>query len=284
VRSVVAVRQAVPVTLGVAAVAVQIAYPVVEGTTRDGATILIVLLLSGAALSHAWALHGPRAALAVLGVFAGGGLLVEVIGVATGFPFGTYAYADRLGPAVGDVPLVIPLAWSMLGYPALVVAGLITGRRWLGTAVAAVALAAWDLYLDPQMVAEGYWTWEGTGPHLIGTVPATNYLAWLGTAWLMMAALWPLARTWRRDRTATTLPVALYVWTWVGSLVAHVAFLDLPQSGLYGGVGMGLVVLLLARAVRKGTRAEGTEAEGTEAEGTREEGVAGAPTGGAVTR
>ena len=99
------------------------------------------------------------------------------------------------------------------------------------------------------MVAEGYWTWQSAGPHLIGTIPVTNYLAWLGTSWLMMAALWPMTAGWSRDDDDLRVPVGLYVWTWAGSTLAHLAFFDLPQSGVYGSLGMGLFVLMLTRAV-----------------------------------
>lgn len=258
----------VPVGLAGAAVLSQIIYPLVSGPARDANTIATVVLFSAASLSHAWIHRGWRIAMAAAAVFAGGGLLVEVIGVATGFPFGAYAYADRIGPTIGGVPLIIPLAWTMLGYPALVVARLITAGRWLGIGLGAVALAAWDLYLDPQMVAEGYWQWFGTGPHLIGSVPATNYLAWLGTAWVMMAALWPLTATWSAEDHDDRVPVALYVWTWVGSLVAHVAFFDLPQSGLYGGLAMGVVVGLLSWRLRRAPANDPGAAELTSSAGS----------------
>ncbi|HUG84116.1 MAG TPA: carotenoid biosynthesis protein [Euzebya sp.] len=238
-------------TLAVLAVLSQVVYPLVSGPARDVTTIITVVLFSAASLSHAWVHRGWRTALAVAGVFAGGGLLIEVIGVATGLPFGDYAYGDRIGPTVGDVPMIIPMAWTMLGYPALVVARLITAHRWLGISVGAGALAAWDLYLDPQMVAEGHWRWFSDGPHLIGSVPVTNYLAWLGTSWLMMTALWPRASAWATAAHDDRVPVALYVWTWAGSLVAHVLLFDLPQSGLYGGLAMGLVVGLLAWRLRQ---------------------------------
>jgi uncharacterized membrane protein len=249
-------RIAVPVALAAVAVAVQIAYPHLAGSARDGATIAIVLLLAGASVVHAAVVHGLRAAATITGVLAGGGLAVELLGVATGFPFGTYAYADRLGPMVGEVPLLIPLAWTMLGYPALVVARLITPSRWAGVAVGASALATWDLFLDPQMVAEGYWTWSSTGPHL-GVIPLTNYLAWYGTAWLMMAGMWHVTAAWGRSRAEVAVPVGLYLWTWIGSVVAHAWFLDLPQSALAGGIGMGAVVAVLARSHLRATAAAG---------------------------
>lgn len=238
-----------PIALAAVAVALQVAYPRQDGGARDLLTVLIVVLFSGASLTHAAQQRGWRAAGAIAAVFIGGGLAVELLGVATGFPFGDYAYAEgRIGPMLGDVPLVIPLAWSMVGYPALVVARLITAGPLAGITLGAGALAAWDLFLDPQMVAEGYWTWSSSGPYLIDVIPVTNYLAWFATAWLMMAALWPLTASWEPHRYDDRVPVALYIWTWVGSVVAHVFFLDLSQSALLGGIGMGLFVGLMAIA------------------------------------
>ncbi|WP_370326933.1 carotenoid biosynthesis protein [Euzebya sp.] len=249
--------RAVPVVLAAAAITAQVVYPLVGGQARDAVTIATVVAFSAASLSHAVVHHGWRVGVAIGAVFAGGGLAVELLGVATGFPFGDYAYdQSRLGPTVGEVPLVIPLAWTMLGYPALVVARLTASSRLVGTAVGAIALAAWDLFLDPQMVAEGYWRWSSAGPHLLDGIPATNYAAWLGTAWLMMMASWHLTGAWTPDRVDLRVPVALYVWTWAGSALAHAAFFDLPQSALYGGVGMGVVVV--AALVRTRTRPDGT--------------------------
>lgn len=246
----------VPIAMAGLAVAGQLVYPRTSGTAQDALTILTVVLFSGASLSHAWIQRGWRQALVIGGVFAGGGLAVEILGTATGFPFGTYTYSDRIGPMVADVPLLIALAWVMIGYPALVLARLITANRWLGVGIAAGALAAWDLYLDPQMVAEGYWTWAGEGPNLIGTIPVTNYLGWVGTSLVMMTALWPLTARWSPAVHDDRVPVAVYLWTWLGSLVAHLLYFDLPQSALYGGIGMGLFTGLLCvvalRAPAKG--------------------------------
>lgn len=234
-----------PILLAVAAVLVQLTYPRLSAEGRDVVTVVSVILFSGASLSHAGLTRGWRTAVMIAGVFGGGGLAVEALGVATGFPFGSYAYSGRLDPAVAGVPLVIPLAWTMMGYPALVLARAVTARWWPGTLVGAGALAAWDLYLDPQMVSEGYWSWSSGGPHLIGTIPVTNYLAWLGIAWLMMAAVWQLTGRWSSQRAEVGVPLGLYLWTWSGSFVAHLFYFGLPQSALYGGVGMGLFVGLL---------------------------------------
>lgn len=237
-----------PAGLAVAAVLCQVAYPLLGGESRDRLTVVTVVVFAAASLSHVAVSRGARATMEVAAVLAGGGLAVEALGVATGFPFGTYAYSPRLGPMVAEVPVVIPLAWTMLGWPSLVVALRTTAGGWARVAVGTVALASWDLFLDPQMVAEGYWSWAGDGPHLIDTIPVTNYLAWLGVAAAMMAALVPLSSRWEPTATNDDLvPVGLYVWTWAGSTLAHLAFLGLPRSGVYGGVAMGLVVTALLR-------------------------------------
>ena len=57
---------------------------------------------------------------------------------------------------------MIPLAWTWMAWPAWLVAGGAGAPAAAArVAVAALGLAAWDLFLDPQMVAEGYWTWAG---------------------------------------------------------------------------------------------------------------------------
>jgi hypothetical protein len=77
--------------------------------------------------------------------------------VATGFPFGSYAYSPALGPRLLGVPVVIPLAWTWMAWPAWLVAGrLVTGV--FRVPLAGLTLAAWDLFLDPQ------WSPRGTGP------------------------------------------------------------------------------------------------------------------------
>ena len=42
--------------------------------------------------------------------------------------------------------------------------------------VGSAAMTAWDLFLDPQMVGEGYWAWARRG--LYRGIPMTNFLGW----------------------------------------------------------------------------------------------------------
>jgi uncharacterized membrane protein len=112
------------VSLAAAGLAVlsQVAYPLLDGGRLTAVTVASVLAFVTASIGHAGWAFGARAA-AVTGLCAGGlGLLAESVGVATGFPFGSYRYASSLGPALMGVPLVVPLAWAMMAYPAVLLA------------------------------------------------------------------------------------------------------------------------------------------------------------------
>ncbi len=228
-----------------ALVLTQICYPLTEGRARAACTVLTVLLGYALSVTHALLSRGPRAALALVALVTVGGFGVEAVGVATGFPFGVYDYSGQLGPKLLGVPLIIPLAWTWMAWPAWLAAGrLVTGTA-ARVAVAAVGLAAWDLFLDPQMVAEGYWTWQSPTPALPGVpgIPVGNYLGWLGFALLIMAAL---ARAVPPAEADDTPMLALYLWTYASSVLAHAVFLDLPASAAWGGLGMGAVAVPLA--------------------------------------
>jgi uncharacterized membrane protein len=241
--------QAVAVVAAAVAVVAQVAYPLLAGTALRTATITAVLAFAAASLASATAWLGVRAgALLLLG--AGGlGLAAEAVGVANGRPFGTYSYAGTLGPQLLGVPLLVPLAWTMMAYPALLAGRRLvpggTGKRRVAVALlGGVTLAAWDLYLDPQMVAAGHWSWTYPDPSLPGVpdVPLTNTAGWLLVGALMTALLDALLPA-SPAPAAEVLPAALLTWTWLGSLLANVAFFGRPQVGVLGGVAMALVVV-----------------------------------------
>jgi putative membrane protein len=232
-----------------ALVVAQICYPLTGGGVRAGLTVVTVVLGYLLSVSHALLTRGARTAAALVATATAGGFAVEAFGVATGFPFGTYDYSGQLGPKVLGVPLIIPLAWTWMAWPAWLAALRLTGSRAARVLLAAAGLAAWDLFLDPQMVAEGYWTWRDPTPALPGVpgVPIGNYLGWLGFAVLLMAALSLVAGPPALTPVARDGPLlTLWFWTYASSVLAHAVFLGLPASAAWGGVIMGAVVIPLA--------------------------------------
>ncbi|HUR76120.1 MAG TPA: carotenoid biosynthesis protein [Sporichthya sp.] len=238
-----------------AAVACQIAYPLVEGTSRDRLTVGTAVVTFAAVLSHAVFRHGPAAA-AVFGVVLAVAAGVETLGVHTGVPFGDYDYGGGLGAELAGVPLVIPAAWAMTAYPALLVARHLTRRasRPVTALVAGWALASWDVFLDPQMVEEGYWRWAHPDPALPGSpdVPLTNYAGWLVVSVLLMAVLDRVLPDAGRECAGgeDLLPGLLYLWTYVAQVVGNLVFFDRPAVALLGGLAMGAVALPYARALQ----------------------------------
>jgi uncharacterized membrane protein len=234
------VAAAVPWLLTLATIAAQIAYPLVEGDRLRRLTIAAVVLFFLASVTHAWAHRGPRWALTLVVVTAGGGLVAEAVGVRTGYPFGDYAYSDSLGPQRFGVPVVVPLAWTMMAYPMLLAARALT-RRFVAI-VGGVGLAGWDVFLDPQMVADGRWHWSDPTPSLPGIddVPLTNYAGWLAVGILMMGLLSALLP---RDRASEAVPAVLLFWTYAGSIVGNVFWFGDESIAIAGGVAMGVVVV-----------------------------------------
>lgn len=233
----------------VVTIGLQICWPLTSGQALAHLTVLTVLVFAATSVGHAWIHRGGRWALqyaVTTTVFA---FLLEWLGVSTGFPFTSYSYNDELGLRVLDVPLIIPIAWTMAAYPALLLARTIATRaRWNplpASAIGAVAMTAWDIFLDPQMVAAGYWTWVRPFWSLPGVpgIPAINFAGWLLGSFVLMLLLSPL----RDDRAAGGLPkaqgvpAALWAWMWIGGVVANAFFLGRPSVALVGGLAMATV-------------------------------------------
>jgi uncharacterized membrane protein len=218
--------RAFPVLFGALAVS-QIVY----GRSRrtPAATRGVVGLMLATALAEA-PRRAPVAAAGAVGFGA------ELVGVATGKPFGHYSYSEQLGPRVRGVPLLAAAAWAMMARPAWAVAGRVSRRRVARVALAAGALTAWDVYLDPRMVREGYWSWPGGGRY--EGVPASNFAGWFLTGLGVFAVFAALD-----DSDDDDGAVALYAWTWVGEAIANAFIWRRPRVALAGGVAMGAFAL-----------------------------------------
>jgi putative membrane protein len=172
--------------------------------TADGlAAVVIVLALF--CLWHASSALGPRLAVVFFAITAMTCWAFEEVGVLTGLVYGPYHYTSTLGPWIGSVPVLIPLAWFALVYPTHVVVDLAAdrwsagpldgrGRLLVLALIGAVAMAAWDLALDPVLSGPVYraWIWETAGP---GTgIPVQNSVGWIATAFTVYVVFRSLER------------------------------------------------------------------------------------------
>lgn len=180
-----------------------------------------------------------RIALTTLGV-AGLTWLAEAIGTATGFPFGAYVYTERLQPQLAHVPLLIPLAWMMLLPSAWAVAYCLT-RTWRGPAfvvLSAIALTAWDLFLDPQMVAWNLWVWTNPGGYF--GIPWQNFFGWLLTSAIITLVVRPA-------RLPLRPLLLIYGITWILETIGLFFFWGLPGPAIVGFLAMGSLLFLAWR-------------------------------------
>ncbi|GAB6897916.1 carotenoid biosynthesis protein [Kineosporia succinea] len=259
------VRRGLVVGLIIAGVLTQISYPLLSGAPLRAVTVISVLLLTSAGLLHAALRWSAGHAALLLAVAGGIGLAAEAVGVATGYPFGDYLYTGRLGLQVVSVPVLVPIAWTMIAYPALLLGRRLAARpdgstsRARTVLLGGFTLAAWDLYLDPQMIAQDAWRFADPHPALPGVpgIPLTNYAGWLLVALVIVAALDLALPARPRHRPAWEWPAAsVLAWTWLGSAVANLFFFGRPWVALYGGLVMGLTVLPYLRRLVSEARAE----------------------------
>lgn len=174
--------------------------------------------------------------------------VVEAVGTRTGVPFGRYRYAGRPRPVVAGVPVAVPAAWWAMALPAREIAHAALGARSAPMpriALGAAALTAWDLFLDPQMTAEGYWRWSRRGAYR--GVPLSNYVGWFVTGLAVMAALERTLEPQRVDRAL----VAEYAGMAVMETVGFAAFFRDPLVAAVGALGM---VPVSALALLRGHR------------------------------
>ncbi len=113
---------------------------------------------------------------------------VEFVGLATGFPFGSYYYSYNLEPfVVSNVPLAIVFAWYILSVNIVLLYR--TGTPGIdGSGMKIVAggllLLGIDIMLEPfASFVNRYWTWAG------GVIPMQNYTAWFVIGTLFIAAV-----------------------------------------------------------------------------------------------
>lgn len=210
-----------------------------RGLTGPRATQRMLSAMLATSAAEALESRGPRSGGGTMLCAGAIGFAAELLGVRTGVPFGRYGYSGQLGPRLGGVPLLAAGAWAAMARPAWVAAGWIRPRRAPRVLLAASALTAWDVYLDPRMAREGYWRWQHRGRY--AGIPATNFLGWWMTAALAFALISSLDRMPATPEDDAAL--GLYAWTWVGEAFANAAFWDQPRVAAAGGLAMGSIAV-----------------------------------------
>lgn len=212
------------------------------GAARRVLSTVVVVGSFAATTANAVRRWGPARAGAAAAVTAAGTTVVERVGTRTGLPFGRYEYTAALQPQVAGVPAIVPLAWFGMGLPAREAAHAALGDRSrpaTRVVLGAAALTAWDLFLDPQMVGEGYWRWARRG--IYRGIPLGNFAGWFVTSLGVMAALellLPPDTYVDGSADADGTLVGEYTFMGVMETIGFARYFRDPVVAVVGGVGM----------------------------------------------
>jgi putative membrane protein len=119
--------------------------------------------------------------MAAIGISA---LIIESIGVATGFPYSSFTYGDALGEKIGNlVPWTVSIAFPPLLFIAHALGEKYTNSIFSRIILATIILVSIDLVLDPTLTALKYWSWEKPGVYY--GVPLQNFFGWVLSGLIM---------------------------------------------------------------------------------------------------
>lgn len=106
------------------------------------------------------------------------GFIIELIGVQTGYLFGSYIYEEAMGPLVFGTPLIIGATWYAVVVGASAIASKIHKHKAIQAVIAGLLAVLMDVVIEQVAVGYGLWNWEG------GEIPLYNYICWFifGTA------------------------------------------------------------------------------------------------------
>ena len=216
-----------------------------------GFTVVFVLF----SLVHCAVLEGQIRTACFFAISAFTSYVMEEIGVRTGFIYGHYHYSNMLGPKLGSVPVIIPLAWFMMIYPSWRVAGVLARAinidsllgRSTQALIAAMAMTAWDMVMDPGNTAAGLWVWERGGVYF--GVPRQNYLGWILTTFIIYWTMSTLSNAKQQkalvDRRFSVLPIIVYAMY----AVRYIAADRIPALQLVALFAMGMPALLALASI-----------------------------------
>ncbi|HEX7404431.1 MAG TPA: carotenoid biosynthesis protein [Candidatus Nanopelagicaceae bacterium] len=225
------------------AIILQIVYPLVNGEPLRIITLASIYFAAAAILLQAFFSFGIRYASTYLTVTFAFILATEQIGLRTGWPFGNYTFDPSLGFQIFGVPLVIPFIWLMMAHPLLVVARRVA-QSWIFL-YGGIAMMAWDLFLDPTMVAAHRWTWTFTGAHVPfeKEIPLSNAFGWLFVSMGLMALLNLVLPGERRKKSADFTVVDIFLsWTFVAGIIGNLFFFHRPGVAFIGGLFFGIIL------------------------------------------
>jgi putative membrane protein len=199
---------------------------------------LHVLPAAAFALIHGAMLYRWRGMLVFTALCLAIGGSFEILGIRTGFPFGSYYFTDLMGPKIFGVPVLLGLAYVGMGYLSWTLGRMIlgNGEPIAGFSFVAVPLVAsflmvaWDLAMDPiwSTVTHAWIRRHGGG--YFG-VPVSNFFGW----YLTVYAIYQSFALYVRAGSVGAGPMPRGYWRlavlFYGVSAAGNLLLEIPRTG-----------------------------------------------------
>ncbi len=112
------------------------------------------------------------------------GMGIEILGVNSGFPFGTYSYGENLGFKLFGVPILIGLNWALLVFvtASMIPKRLSASKIW-NALIGATLMLVLDYFMEFSAPALNFWEFTPITP------PLSNYVSWFIAAFIMHTIL-----------------------------------------------------------------------------------------------
>jgi uncharacterized membrane protein len=135
----------------------------------------------------------------------------------------------------------------MMTYPSYIIANKVMPAfrstwiwRLVVAGVGAMVMTAWDLVMDPMMVAGGHWVWEEPGAYF--GIPLQNYFGWWLTTFITFWLFLSIARIHptqgSSNESYNRLPILSYAILGISTILTDFLF------GLGGPALVGIFAML----------------------------------------
>lgn len=216
------------------------AFMIVTSVRAYGDTTTLWLTAATITFVVCWAnathLLGVRPALVFVLLALCIGWFAEYMGASRGWFFGDYSYTDVLGPAIGEVPVVVPMMWFALTYMGYILTNLIAwhqpidrsghlGELAMLSFLAAMIVTAYDLGMETYMVyVLKAWIMEETDGAWFGET-VQGFFGWITVAFAIIFSFRLIYR--RRQLAPLTIysrrhvlvPLLIYLGMMVGAMI-----------------------------------------------------------------
>ena len=180
--------------------------------------------------------------LLALSIFS---MIIETIGVITGFPYGFFTYTDKLGGSVGVIPWTVSFGWA----PLVIAAWTIVQEHVKKTSyelikkivLGALILMLFDVVLDPGSVALNFWEWHPPG--IFYGVPLSNYAGWLFSGIIGMLIITIIMK---KEKPSNDFLITAYLGNTFWTVVTLINGMIVP-----GIVGVIITIVLTKKIFKK---------------------------------